>query len=161
MTIKLGDQVPAGEFHVMTEDGVGKINTDELFGGKRVVVFSVPGAFTPTCSQAHLPGFVTKAEDIKQKGIDTIACLSVNDAWVMDAWGQHQNVGDDILMLGDGNADFSSALGLTFDGSTFGMGARGQRFAMIVDDGTVAHLAIEAPGQFEVSSAQAILTVLS
>ena len=126
-----------------------------------MVVFSVPGAFTPTCSQAHLPGFVTKAEDIKQQGIDTIACLSVNDAWVMGAWGEHQNVGDDILMLGDGNADFSSALGLTFDGSTFGMGARGQRFAMIVDDGTVTHLAIEAPGQFEVSSAKAILTVLS
>ena len=161
MTIKLGDQVPAGVFQVMTEDGVGKISTDELFGGKRVVVFSVPGAFTPTCSQAHLPGFVTSAEDIKQKGIDTIACLSVNDAWVMDAWGEHQNVGDDILMLGDGNADFSSALGLTFDGSTFGMGARGQRFAMIVHDGTIAHLAIEPPGQFEVSSAQAILTALS
>ena len=137
MTINVGDKVPAGNLHVMTADGPGTISSEELFSGKKVVVFSLPGAFTPTCTKAHLPGFVVNADEIKGKGVDTIACMSVNDAWVMDAWGKTQNVDENILMLGDGNADYSGALGLTFDGSSFGMGTRGQRFAMIVDDGTV------------------------
>lgn len=160
MPIQPGDPVPAGELGVMTPDGPGSISTEELFGGNKVVLFSLPGAFTPTCSKAHLPGFVAHADAIRDKGVDTIACLSVNDTWVMHAWGQDQSVGDNVMMLADGNATYTEALGLAVDLSAGGMGKRGQRFAMIVDDGIVTHLAIEEPREFEVSSAEAILKEL-
>lgn len=158
--IKVGDKLPSGNFGVMTEKGPGSISTDELFNGKKVVLFSVPGAFTPTCSNAHLPGFVVKADEIKAKGVDTIACMAVNDVFVMDAWGKDQQVGDKVVMLADGNGEYAAALGLELDGSAFGMGKRGQRFAIVVDDGTATHVAVEAPGQFEVSKAEAILAAL-
>jgi len=160
MTIQLGSTLPSGKFGVMTPDGPGSITTEALFGGQMVVVFSVPGAFTPTCSMAHLPGFVRHADELKAKGVDTVACLSVNDTWVMDAWGRDQDVGDKVMMLADGNATFTKALGLLVDLSAGGMGVRGQRFAMIVDDGIVSHLAIEAPREFTVSSAEEMLKVL-
>ena len=160
MTIKVGEPIPAANLKHKTADGIQDISTAELFGGKKVVVFALPGAFTPTCSAKHLPGFVVKADEIRAKGVDTIACLSVNDAFVMDAWGKDQGVGDKVLMLADGNAEFSKALGLDFDGSGFGMGIRCQRFAMIVDNGTVTTLNIEEPGAFEVSSAEAVLAAL-
>ena len=160
MTIQNGDRIPRATLKHMTGDGVAEISTEELFSGKKVVVFALPGAFTPTCSAKHLPGFVANADEIKAKGVDTIACLSVNDAFVMGAWGQDQNVGNKVLMLADGNADFSRALGLDFDASGFGMGVRSQRYAMVVEDGTVTALNIEAPGAFEVSSAEAVLAVL-
>lgn len=160
MTIQNGDRIPRATLKHMTGDGVAEISTEELFSGKKVVVFALPGAFTPTCSAKHLPGFVANADEIKARGVDTIACLSVNDAFVMGAWGQDQNVGDKVLMLADGNADFSRALGLDFDASGFGMGVRSQRYAMVVEDGTVTALNIEAPGAFEVSSAEAVLAVL-
>jgi len=161
LAIQKGDRVPSGTFDIMTTDGPGKLKSDELFAGRKVVLFSLPGAFTPTCSKGHLPGFVRLADDIRREGVDEIACLAVNDVWVMNAWGKDQGVGDRILMLADGNATYSEALGLTFDGSAGGMGVRGQRFAMIVDDGIVTFLAIEAPRKFEVSSAEAILAALS
>lgn len=161
MVIQAGDKLPPGSFDVMTADGPGKLSSDELFAGRKVVLFSLPGAFTPTCSKGHLPGFVRHADEIREKGVDEIACLSVNDVWVMDAWARDQGVGDSIRMLADGNATYSRALGLTFNGSAGGMGVRGQRFAMIVEDGIVEHLAIEVPRQFEVSSAEAILAELS
>ncbi|RMF97536.1 MAG: peroxiredoxin [Gammaproteobacteria bacterium] len=157
MTIKVGDRMPAGEFGIMTGDGPGKISSEELFGGKRVVLFSVPGAFTPTCSAKHLPGFIRNAAAIKAKGVDTIACLAVNDVFVMDAWGKAQGAGDDVLMLADGNADYTRQLGLELDASGFGMGTRGQRFAIVVNDGVVEQLYVEAPGEFKVSSAEHIL----
>ncbi len=160
MTIKVGDSIPSVNLKHKTADGIQDISTAELFGGKKVVVFALPGAFTPTCSAKHLPGFVAKAGEIKAKGVDTIACLSVNDAFVMDAWGKDQGVGDKVLMLADGNGEFSKALGLEFDGSGFGMGTRCQRFAMVVENGTVAALNIEEPGVFEVSSAEAVLSTL-
>jgi len=154
MTISVGDKMPAGEFAIMTNDGPGKISTDELFSGKRVVLFSVPGAFTPTCSQKHLPGYVQNADDLKANGVDTIACTAVNDVFVMDAWGNDQGAGDKVLMLADGNADYATALGLDLDASGFGMGKRGQRFSIIVNDGVVEHLNVEAAGQFEVSTCE-------
>lgn len=160
MSIAVGDSMPAGEFGVMGADGPEKISTDALFSGKKVVLFSVPGAFTPTCSAKHLPGFVEQADALRAKGVDTIACLAVNDVFVMGAWGQSANVGDDVVMLADGNATYTKALGLDFDGSGFGLGTRGQRFAMIVDDGVVKALEIEPPGQFGVSSAENILSQL-
>lgn len=160
MSIAVGDSMPAGEFGVMGADGPEKISTDALFSGKKVVLFSVPGAFTPTCSAKHLPGFVEQADALRAKGVDTIACLAVNDVFVMGAWGQSANVGDDVVMLADGNATYTKALGLDFDGSGFGLGTRGQRFAMIVDDGVVKTLEIEPPGQFGVSSAENILSRL-
>lgn len=160
MPVQPGDLVPAGEFGVMTPDGPGSVSSVEIFSGKKVVLFSLPGAFTPTCSKAHLPGFVAHAEAIRDKGVDTIACLSVNDTWVMHAWGRDQSVGDSVTMLADGNATYTEALGLSVDLSAGGMGTRGQRFVMIVDNGTVTHLAIEAPRQFEVSSAEAVLKAL-
>jgi peroxiredoxin len=160
MTIQEGDRIPQGTLKHMTSDGVAEISTDELFSGKKVVVFALPGAFTPTCSAKHLPGFVANADEIKAKGVDTIACLSVNDAFVMGAWGKDQNVGDKVLMLADGNAEFSKAIGLDFDASGFGMGVRSQRYAMVVEDGTVTTLNVEAPGAFEVSSAEAVLSAL-
>ena len=157
MTISTGDTMPAGGFGIMTENGPGQMTTDELFSGKRVVLFSVPGAFTPTCSMNHLPGYVTHADALAEKGVDTIACLAVNDVFVMDAWGKSREVGDQILMLADGNGDYTKALGLELDASGFGMGMRGQRFAIIVDDGVATAVAVEAPGEFRVSAAEAIL----
>lgn len=157
MAIKEGDKIPAGKLRHMTAEGPKDITTDELFGGKTVVVFGLPGAFTPTCSAKHLPGYVEKAAELKGKGVDAIACVSVNDAFVMDAWGKSQNVGDKVQMLADGNGDFAKSMGLDSDFSPYGMGLRSKRFAMIVKDGTVSALAVEEPGQFQVSSAEAIL----
>ena len=159
-TIALGDRVPEGRFDAIRDGDSVEIGTDELFNGKKVVLISVPGAFTPTCSMSHLPGFVTHADDILALGVDTIACTAVNDVFVMNAWGKDQAVGDKILMLADGNGDYVRALGLELDGRSFGMGIRGQRFAMIVDDGVVTHLAVEEPAKFAVSKAEAILEVL-
>ena len=159
MTIQVGDKVPSATFKVMTADGPQDMSTDEVFSGKKVVFFAVPGAFTPGCSMTHLPGFVINADAIKAKGADTIACMAVNDAFVMGAWGQAQNV-EEILMLADGNGEFTAALGLELDASGFGMGNRAQRFGMIVDDGTVSYLGIEAPGEIKVSSAEMMLEKL-
>lgn len=157
MTIAVGDKVPSAKFMVLDEGNMNELSTDEIFSGKRVVVFALPGAFTPTCSAKHLPGFVQQADAIKGKGIDTIACLAVNDAFVMSAWGKEQKVGDKVMMLADGNGAFTKALGLDFDGSGFGMGTRSQRYAMVVEDGVVKTFNLEAPGAFEVSSAEAVL----
>ena len=159
MAIQEGEKLPAATLHMMQEGKPSAVSTDDLFAGKKVVLFAVPGAFTPTCSQAHLPGYVVNADTIKAKGVDSIVCLSVNDAFVMDAWGQNANA-ESLLMVGDGNGDFTKALGLEMDGSGFGLGTRSQRYAMIVDDGTVTKLAVEDPGQFEVSAAEAILEAL-
>ena len=156
MTIQVGDKVPSATFKVMTADGPQDMSTDEVFSGKKVVFFAVPGAFTPGCSMTHLPGFVINADAIKAKGADTIACMAVNDAFVMGAWGQGQNA-EEILMLADGNGEFTAALGLELDANGFGMGNRAQRFGMIVDDGTVSYLGIEAPGEIKVSSAEMML----
>ena len=160
MAIQAGDKMPAGTFGVMGESGPGAMSTDELFAGKKVVLVSVPGAFTPTCSMNHLPGFVENAAALRDKGVDTIACMAVNDVFVMDAWGKDRSVGDDVVMLADGNGEYARALGLEMDGTGFGMGMRGQRFAIIVDDGVATHVAVEAPGAFEVSKAEAILAAL-
>ncbi len=160
MSIQAGDKMPSGAFGVMTESGPGAMSTDDLFAGKKVVLVSVPGAFTPTCSMNHLPGFVEQAEALRDKGVDTIACMAVNDVFVMDAWGKDRGVGDDVVMLADGNGDYAKALGLDFDASGFGMGTRGQRFAIVVDDGVATHVSVEAPGEFEVSKAEAILAAL-
>ena len=154
MTIKTGDRLPDVTFRVMTKDGPQERTTADVFGGKRVALFAVPGAFTPTCSARHLPGFKDRAAELKAKGIDLIACVSVNDAWVMGAWGEAQGVGDDILMLADGSGEFTKALGLEMDASKFGLGQRSQRYSMVVDDGAVEQLNVEAPGQFEVSTAE-------
>ena len=160
MAIKVGDKVPAAKLQIKTKDGVQTTTTDELFGGKKVVLFALPGAFTPTCSAKHLPGFVNNFQAIKAKGVDAIGCLSVNDAFVMDAWGKDQNVEDKVMMLADGNADFTKAVGLTMDGTGYGMGTRSQRYAMIIDKGVITALNVEAPGAFEVSSAESILKAL-
>ncbi len=160
MSIQTGDKMPSGAFGVMTESGPGAMSTEDLFAGKKVVLVSVPGAFTPTCSLNHLPGFVAQAEALQGKGVDTIAFMAVNDVFVMDAWGKDQGVGDKVLMLADGNGEYAKALGLEFDGSAFGMGTRGQRFAIVVDDGVATSVSVEAPGQFEVSKAEAILDAL-
>ena len=140
-------------------EGPKDISSNEVFGGKKVVLFAVPGAFTPGCSKTHLPGFVVKADEIKSKGVDEIVCMAVNDAFVMGAWGQAQNA-EELLMLADGNGEFTKSIGLELDASGFGMGSRAQRFGMIVDDGLITHLAIEAPGEIKVSSAEAILEIL-
>lgn len=160
MTISAGEKMPAGTFGIMTEAGPGAISTDKLFTGKKVVLVSVPGAFTPTCSMNHLPGFVDQADTLRSKGVDTIACMAVNDVFVMDAWGKDRGVGDNVLMLADGNGEYARALGLELDATGFGMGMRGQRFALVVDDGVATHVAVEAPGQFEVSKVEAILDSL-
>ena len=157
MTLSVGDRLPEATFMTMTADGPNKVSTDDVFKGKTVALFAVPGAFTPTCSAKHLPGFVEKADEIKAKGVDTIACVSVNDVFVMDAWGKSQNAGDDVVMLADGNGDFAQAIGLVMDGTGFGMGTRSQRFSMIVKDGVVSELNVEGPGEFKVSSADHIL----
>ena len=160
MTIKVGDKIPSVKIKHITKDGVKDITTDEIFGGKTVSLFALPGAFTPTCSAKHLPGFVQNAGAIKGKGVSTIACLSVNDAFVMDAWGKNQNVGDNVLMLADGNAELTKALGLEMDGSGYGMGTRSRRYSMLVDNGVVAQLNVEKPGAFEVSNAETMLKQL-
>lgn len=160
MTIKVGDKMPAGSFGHMTQDGPRKLTTEQLFAGKTVVLFSVPGAFTPTCDARHLPGYVELAELLKAKGVDTIACTAVNDVFVMNAWGKHGKVGDEILMLADGNGDYVKALGLGLDATGYGMGQRGQRFAIVVKDGVVTHLNVEAPGEFKVSAADYVLAQL-
>ena len=157
MTIKAGDKMPAGTFKHISAEGPKELSTDALFGGKTVVLFSVPGAFTPTCDAKHLPGFVQHAEAFKSKGVDTIACMAVNDMFVMNAWGKASNVGDKVVMLADGNGDYARALGLELDGRGFGMGMRGQRFAIIVKDGVATHVNVEAPGKFEVSTAEYVL----
>lgn len=160
MTISAGEKMPSGNFGIMTESGPGSLSSDELFAGKKVVLVSVPGAFTPTCSLKHLPGFIDQAEQLAAKGVDTVACMAVNDVFVMDAWGKDRGVGEKVVMLADGNGEYSRALGLELDASGFGMGMRGQRFAIVVDDGVATHVAIEDPGQFEVSKAEAILAAL-
>ncbi len=160
MTIKVGERIPSATLYQMTENGPEAITTDEIFGGKKVVLFALPGAFTPTCSAKHLPGFVAKADEIKAKGVDTIACLAVNDAFVMGAWGKDQGAGDKVLMLADGSAEFTLALGLELDLTARAMGMRSDRYAMIVDDGVVTLLNREEPRAFEVSSAEAVLEAL-
>ena len=160
MTIATGDKMPSGTFGIMTEAGPGAISTDKLFSGKKVVLVSVPGAFTPTCSMNHLPGYVDHADALRDKNVDTITCMAVNDVFVMDAWGKDRGVGDDVMMLADGNGEYAAALGLELDASGFGMGTRGQRFVIVVDNGVATHVAIEAPGKFEVSKAEAILEAL-
>ncbi len=156
MTISKGDRLPDVTLVKATDQGPEKVQSGDYFKGKKVALFSVPGAFTPTCSAKHLPGFVDKASDLKAKGVDEIAATAVNDAFVMGAWNKASG-SDDITMLADGNGDFAEALGLTMDGSGFGMGKRGQRFSMIVDDGVVTELNVEAPGDFKVSSAEHML----
>jgi glutaredoxin/glutathione-dependent peroxiredoxin len=160
MTIKAGEKLPEGSFMQMTKDGPQKLTSEQLFAGKTVVLFSVPGAFTPTCDAKHLPGFVELADSIKAKGVDTIACTAVNDVFVMNAWGKHGNVGDKILMLADGNGTYAKALGLEMDGTKFGMGVRGQRFAIIVKNGVAAQVDVEKPGEFKVSAAEHVLSQL-
>jgi peroxiredoxin len=160
MTIAVGDKIPSAKLKIMTAEGPKDISTDEIFGGKKVVLFAVPGAFTPTCSAKHLPGFVEKASQLKDKGVDTIACLAVNDAFVMGAWGKAQNTDGKVLMLADGAAAFTKQLGLELDLSGPGMGIRSKRYAMVVDNGVVKAINVEAPGAFEISSADAILRAL-
>ncbi|WP_043765170.1 peroxiredoxin [Algiphilus aromaticivorans] len=159
MAINTGDKIPEAKVFTMGSEGPKPIQTSDIFAGKKVVLFGVPGAFTPGCSQAHLPGYVVKADDIKAKGVDTIVCMAVNDAFVMDAWGKTQNA-ENLLMVGDGNAEFTKAMGLEMDGSGFGLGTRCQRFAMIVDDGVVTHAAVEPKGEITVSSAESVLEKL-
>ncbi len=157
MTIQVGDQLPQATFSVMTDEGPQQRTTDDVFKGKTVALFALPGAFTPTCSAKHVPGFKAHADDFRAKGVDTIACLSVNDAFVMGAWGKDQDAGDDIVMLADGNADFTKAVGLEMDGSKFGMGTRSQRYSMLVTDGVVKQLNVEQGGEFRVSTAEHLL----
>jgi len=156
MTISVGDKLPDVKLVKVGASGPEAVQSSEYFAGKKVALFSVPGAFTPTCSAKHLPGFVDKAGDLKAKGVDEIACTAVNDAFVMGAWGKASG-SDDVTMLADGNGDFAEALGLTMDGSGFGMGKRGQRFSLIVNDGVVEQVNVEAPGDFNVSSAEYLL----
>jgi peroxiredoxin len=160
MTIRVGDKIPSVKLKTMKDGKMSDITTDEIFRGKKVVLFAVPGAFTPTCSMQHLPGFVEKAGEIRAKGVDSIACISVNDAFVMGAWGKDKGAEGKVLMLADGNAEFAKALGLDFDGSGIGFGVRSQRYALVADDGVVKQLAVEQPMKFEVSSADAILAKL-
>lgn len=159
MSIQVGDRIPSITLKIMGEKGPQDITTDAIFNDKKVVLFAVPGAFTPGCSNTHLPGYVVLADKIKAKGVDSIVCLSVNDAFVMGAWGKSQNA-DELLMVADGNADFTRAIGLDADSSAFGMGTRSKRYAMVVENGVVTHLAVEPPRTIEGSSAEQILAVL-
>lgn len=159
MAIQEGGKLPEATLHTIRDGAPSAVTTSELFSGKKVVLFAVPGAYTPTCSEQHLPGFVANADAIRGKGVDSIVCVAVNDAFVMDAWGQERDAGD-ITMVGDGNGDFTKALGLEMDGRGFGLGTRSQRYAMVVENGTVTRLAVEGPGQFDVSRAEAILEAL-
>jgi len=159
MTIQAGDQIPACTLKTMGEKGPADITTEDIFSGKKVVLFAVPGAFTPGCSVTHLPGYVVNADKIKAAGVDTIVCMAVNDAFVMGAWGEAQNA-QELLMLADGNGELTAALGLELDGSGFGLGTRSQRFAMIVENGTVSHLNVEPGPGVDVSSAETIMGLL-
>jgi peroxiredoxin len=160
MAIKIGDSLPKATFMTMTAEGPAPVTTDQLFGAKRVALFAVPGAFTPTCSAKHLPGFKEHAADLKAKGVDTIACVSVNDMFVMKAWAKDQGITDEVLMLADGNGDFTKALGLEMDGSKFGMGLRSQRYSFVAKDGVIETLNVEEGGDFKVSSADYMLAQL-
>lgn len=160
MTIKVGDKLPSATLVKATENGPDQVSTDDFFAGRKVALFAVPGAFTPTCSAKHMPGYVDHAEALKAKGVDEIACVSVNDAFVMDAWGKASNAGDKVTLLADGNGQFAKELGLEMDGSKFGMGTRSQRYSMIVNDGVVESLNVEAPGEFKVSSAEYLIDTL-
>tara|TARA_Y100000588_G_scaffold381811_2_gene468167 strand:- start:627 stop:1106 length:480 start_codon:yes stop_codon:yes gene_type:complete len=157
MTVKVGDMVPDGDFEEMTEQGKVTVTTEELFGGKRVAMFSVPGAFTPTCSNQHLPGFVKHSSAIRAKGIDVIVCVAVNDAYVMGAWGQAHEVAGKVRMLADGNGNWTRAMGLELDATAYGMGVRGKRFSIIVDSGYITHLNIDESG-LDVSSAETLIS---
>ena len=157
MTIKVGDKIPSVTLREMTSDGPKSVATDELFAGKTVALFALPGAFTPTCSAKHVPGFVQNYDALKAKGVDLIACLSVNDAFVMGAWGKDQGAGDKVRMLADGKGEFTDAVGLVMDGTKFGMGKRSQRYSMIIHNGVLKTLNVEQPGAFEVSSAEYLL----
>ena len=160
MTIKAGDRIPEGKLKVMGADGPVNVSAAELLGKGRVVLFSVPGAFTPTCNAKHLPGFVQQASALKGKGVAKIVCMAVNDVFVMDAWGKSAGVGDSIVMAADGNGGYARALGLELDARGFGMGMRGQRFALVIEDGIVKQVHVEAPGEFKVSSAEHVLANL-
>jgi len=160
MTIQVGDRIPDATLKVMTDDGITNMTTGEIFGGKKVAFFGVPGAFTPTCSAKHLPGFIEQADALAAKGVDSIACLAWNDPFVMGAWAKAQNVGDTVQMLADGNGELTEAMGLTFDASGAGLGPRNRRFSMIVDDGVVTSLNLEEGGAYEVSSAEQLLKQL-
>jgi peroxiredoxin len=160
MSIQPGDKIPSLTLYQKTADGVVEISTDEIFNGKKVVVFALPGAFTPTCSASHLPGYVVKSDEIFARGVDSIVCLSVNDAFVMSAWGEQHNVEDRVMMIADGSAEFTLAVGLELDLMAKGMGMRSQRYAMVINDGIVEILNVEAPGKFEVSDADTILASL-
>ena len=160
MAIKVGDKLPQATFTTMGAEGPKPITAEELTAGKTVALFALPGAFTPTCSAKHLPGFKAKAADLRKKGVDTIACVSVNDVFVMNAWGKDQGVGEDVLMLADGNGEFTKAVGLELDASRFGMGSRSQRYSMIVENGVVKQLNVEEGGEFRVSSADYMLEQL-
>jgi glutaredoxin/glutathione-dependent peroxiredoxin len=160
MSIKVGDKIPSAKVKIVTPDGAKEANTADLFAGKKVVLFAVPGAFTPLCSAQHLPGFVTKADELRRKGVDEIFCLSVNDGWVMDAWAKDRGALGKITLIADGSCEFTKATGLTLDATGAGLGLRSQRYAAIVEDGVVTHLAVEKPSKFEVSSAEAVLGAL-
>ena len=157
MTVKVGDRIPSATLRYLTSEGVKTVTTDDFFSGKKVVLFGVPGAYTRTCSQRHLPGYVGNAAELKAKGVDTVACISVNDAFVMGAWGKEHGAGDKVYMLGDGSAEFTKAIGLELDRVKEGMGIRSQRYSMVVDDGIVTALHVENPGEYAVSSAEAML----
>lgn len=157
MTIQVGDKIPAVDLQHMADSGVETINSENLFGGKKVALFALPGAYTPTCSASHLPGYVVASDELFAKGIDLIVCLSVNDAFVMDAWGKQHNADDRVMMIADGSAHFTRAVGLELDLDAAGMGIRSQRYAMVINDNVVEVLNVEAPKQFEVSDAQTIL----
>ncbi|EHL96151.1 redoxin family protein [Acetobacteraceae bacterium AT-5844] len=160
MTIKIGDTIPATKLTEASAEGPRELATADLFGGKTVVLFGVPGAFTPTCSAKHLPGFVQLASALKEKGVDTIACMAVNDAFVLQAWAKDQGITDEVVMLSDGSADFTKALGLEMDLTARGMGVRCKRFALVAKDGKVTYLGIEEAGAFEVSKAETVLAAL-
>lgn len=159
MSIKVGDRIPTAVLTQMTDQGPQPVSTEKYFGGRKVVLFAVPGAFTPTCSAKHLPGFIEHRGEFADKGVDAVACMAVNDVFVMHAWGKDANAGD-IDMLADGNGEFTASLGLEMDASAFGMGTRSQRFALVADDGVVTQLLVEAPGEFRVSSAESVLAAL-
>lgn len=160
MAIKVGDKIPSGALAHKTSEGISQVSTDDLFKGKKVVLFAVPGAFTPTCSAQHLPSFVQNADKLKEKGVDTVACMSVNDPFVMEAWSKDQGVGEKVMMLADGSAKFTNALGLDLDLVERGLGVRSQRFAMVVEDGTVTHIMVDPAGEYGKTSAESVLEAL-
>lgn len=160
MAIQVGEKIPHAKLKIAAADGIQDVSTEDLFGGKKVVLFGLPGAFTPTCSAKHLPGYIEQADAIRAKGVDAIVCVSVNDAFVMGAWGKAQNAGDKVIMAADGGAELTRALGLDFDATQFGMGVRSQRYAAVVEDGVVKLLNVEKPMKYEVSNAETILSAL-